>query len=247
MVGFRHDVPVVSKEPVMPFKTLAGTLFAAAALATACSSEAAPQPAPQPAPVQAAPQPAAPAQPGQPAQPNPIGGMLGMIGQAVGAATGQPVQPGQPGQAVKLVPAEDLVGALPVNVAGWTKSGDPTHESVEGMTSQASCRLAQGAMTAQVEIVDTAFSPMLAMAFPVARMARMDSSTQRSGPIDFGAAHEYPGVQRYNKVGRDAEVMVLVKNRVLVTVKVTGADGEQLAVQLASQVDLPRLAKLLGG
>ncbi|MDD5308719.1 MAG: hypothetical protein PHU25_15485 [Deltaproteobacteria bacterium] len=222
----------------MSHKTLAGILLVATALASGCNSGPAPQPSPAPAAPQA--QPA----PGQPGQPNAISGMLGALGQAMGAAGGKP---GQPGQGTKLVGAQDLMSTLPVNVAGWTKAGEPTHASIEGMSSQAGCKLVQGAVTAQIEIVDTAFSPLLAMAFPMARMARVDSATQRSGPIDFGAAREYPGVQRYNKVGRDAEVTVLVKNRVLVTIKVTNTDREALAVQLASQVNLPRLAELVGG
>ncbi len=175
---------------------------------------------------------------GQPAQ-NPMAGLMG----ALGAMQGQQ-QAGQPAQAI---PWQSLVQALPVNAPGWALDGEPEGESAAfgGFTSStAKCRLKQGTMTASVEIVDTSVNPMIAMPFNMARSMRIDSSDERMGPIDFGT---YPGTQKLSKKSNRAEVMVMVANRVLVTVKVTGATAEAPAVGVMQYVNFAHLSQLAGG
>ena len=102
--------------------------------------------------------------------------------------------------------------------------------------STAKCALTQGAMRAAVEIVDTTMNPLMAMPFNMARAMQVDSSSERMGPINFG---EFPGTQSYKKQAQRAEVMVMVRNRVLINVRVEGAGSEAPAVGLAQYVNLP--------
>jgi hypothetical protein len=163
-----------------------------------------------------------------------MGQMLGALGQAM--AQGQ-----QAGAAA--IPWQSLAQALPLNAVGWTAQGQAKGESAQMMgisVSTARLQLTQGAMKGRVEIVDTSMNPMLAMPFNMARTMRIDSSEERMGPINFGT---YPGTQVFRKTSGQAEVMVLVANRLLVTVTVDGASAEQPAVSLAQQVNYPLLAQ----
>jgi hypothetical protein len=169
--------------------------------------------------------------------------MAGLMG-ALGALGAQQGQAGAPAQAIQW---QSLVQALPVSTPGWTLDGEPKGESVAigGFTSaQAECRLKQGTMEAKVEIVDTSVNPMLAMPFNMARAMRIDSSEERMGPINFGT---YPGTQKLSKKSNTAEVMVMVHNRVLITVKVTNTASEAPAVGVMQYVSFAHLASLVGG
>jgi hypothetical protein len=206
---------------------------------------AAPQPAqpvaqgqPVPQPAQAA-QPVQQAQPGQPAQ-TPMAGLIG----ALGAMKGRQQAAGAPAQAI---PWQSLVQALPTAAPGWTLDGQPEGESasIGGFTSsQAKCRLKQGDMTAKVGIVDTSLNPMVAMPFNMARTMRVDSSDERMGPINFGT---HPGTQKLSKKRNEAQVMVMVNNRILVTVEVDNTAAETPAVGVMQYVNFAHLAQLAGG
>jgi hypothetical protein len=177
---------------------------------------------------------------GQPAgQPqNPIGTVLNALGQAAGQTAPVPVQ--------NHIPWDSLSKALPVNAAGWTLDGQIEGESATMMgisVSESNCKLKQGAMTARIKILDTSMNPMLAMPFNIARSLRKDSSSERVGPINFGP---YPGTQKFHKKNNKAEITVLVKNRLLVSVNVSNAANEAPAVALAQQVNYPVLEKLMG-
>ena len=241
-----------------------GAIALASAWAFACGSDATTAPTPQqnqlpaaaqPAtqaaqPVQAAQpiqaaqpapatQPAPAAQPGQPQ--NPMAGLMG----ALGALQGQQGANGAPTQ--KAIPWQSLVQALPVAAPGWVLDGETKGESVAlggFTTSNARCSLKQGTMTAKVEIVDTSLNPMLAMPFNMARAAQIDSSEERMGPINFGT---YPGTQRFDKTNNSASTMVLVNNRVLINVEVTGAGSEAAAVGVMQYVNFAHLAQLTAG
>jgi hypothetical protein len=244
---------------------LAFVLLAAALGLAACKSEqpaspyppgfpqgypqAIPQGYPQ-APV--AQQPQLPAQPvQQPAGPpaNPMAG-LAALGQAMGGMAGQPA--GQPvpaaGGGVALVPWQSLSQALPTAAPGWAMQGQ-----VEGSTaaalgmavSTAKCTLTQGAMSADVEILDNAMAAsMAAMGFAMVGNMSADTSESRSSRVNFGT---YPGMQNYQKTTNSADVTVVVGNRILVTVKVTNAPSEAPALQLAQATNFALLGSLIGG
>ena len=110
--------------------------------------------------------------------------------------------------------------------------------------SKSSCKLRKGNLEAEVEIVDTTMNPLIAMPFNMARSVQIDSSEERHGPINFGI---YPGTQKYEKRHGRAEIMVMVHNRIMVTVKVRRATSETEAVNLAQYVNYALLAKLVGG
>ena len=163
---------------------------------------------------------------------------------ALGAMQGQQ----QAGAAApQAIPWQSLVQALPASAPGWALDGQPEGESASFggfTTSSAKCRLKQGTMTADVQIIDTSVNPMLAMPFNMARSMRVDSSDERMGPINFGS---YPGTQKLKKKSNKAEVMVMVSNRVLVTVTVKGATSEAPAVGVMQYVNFAHLAQLVGG
>ncbi|MDJ0765470.1 MAG: hypothetical protein QNJ97_20990 [Myxococcota bacterium] len=201
----------------------------------------APQPA-VPSPQAQAGQPVQPTAPAQPAQ-DPMAALKGLMGQAAGQPGQAPVQPGT----ATNVPWEALSQALPTNAPGWALDGQVEGESASIMgisISRANCRLKQGNLRAKVQIVDTTMNPMLAMPFNMARTVRVDSSKERLGPVDFGT---HPGTQKFEKGNNTSEVMILVQNRILVTVTVQNATSEAEAVGLGQYVNFAHLAKLAGG
>ena len=190
-------------------------------------------------------QPMQPAQPAAPAgqQPNPLAGLAGALGQAMGQAQGQPAG----GAPMQMIPWQSLSQALPTAAPGWALKGEIEGESANMMgisVSTAKCKLASGGMEATIEVVDTSMNPMIAMPFNMMRGMQIDSSKERRGPVNFGT---YPGTQSWTKASNKAEVMVMVHNRVMVTVKVTNAASEVPANQLASQVNYAHIAALIGG
>lgn len=238
-------------------RNVTGPLVIATFFAIGCSSKS-PDPPPQPVyeqgslganqgatqplPAQPAPVGGAPVQPGQPNPGLPLTQMLGALGQA---AQGQQQQQNQPVQ-VQMVPWQNLAQALPVGAPGWSSSSPATGESAQAMgisVSQAKAALTQGTMRAQVEIIDTSMNPLVAMPFNMARTVKIDSSEQRMGPINFGT---YPGTLHFDKSSNTAEVMAMVNNRILITVKISGATSEAPAVGLAQYVNFGHLASLTG-
>jgi hypothetical protein len=151
--------------------------------------------------------------------------------------------------ATSFIPWQALSKALPTEIPGWELDGEIEGESANMMgisISRAGCKLVNDkkGMTARVQIVDTSMNPMLAMPFNMARNMQIDSSKERMGPIDFGI---YPGTQKYDKKRGQAQITMLVHNRILVTVEVNQADSEAPAVTVAKQVNLKILAELAGG
>jgi hypothetical protein len=229
-------------------------VVAIALFAWGCKSEPQnqfPQGYPQGYPQQQVPVPN-PAMPGspQPAQPqNPMAG-LAALGQAMGQMGGQPAAGGQvatPGApAGALVPWAELGRALPLAAPGWVPQGQVEGETAAMLgigVSTARCKLTQGSMQAEVDILDNAMAAgMAGMGF--AMMPTVDSSEQRVGRLDFGA---YPGLLTFHKKESKAEVVVVVGNRLMVTVKVTGTASELPATQLAQLVNYQYLASLIGG
>jgi len=234
--------------------------LAAALGLSACKSEQPASPYPQGYPQaypQAYPQgyPQAPVAqqqiPAQPAAQQPANPMAGLaaLGQAMGGMAGQPAgQPGQAAAPAALVPWQSLSQALPTAAPGWAMQGQ-----IEGSTanalgiavSQAKCDLTQGAMAADVEILDNAMAAgMAAMGFAMMGNMSADTSESRSSRVNFGA---YPGMQNFSKTSNSADVTIVVGNRILVTVKVTNTGSEAPALQLAQSVNYALLASLIGG
>jgi hypothetical protein len=146
-----------------------------------------------------------------------------------------------------MIPWQSLANALPVNAPGWTMQEQVKGESANMMgisVSRAGCDLKQNNLDAEVEIVDTTMNPMIAMPFNMMRSVQIDSSEERQGPINFGI---YPGTQKFEKKRARAEIMVMVHNRIMVTIRVKNATSEAEAVNLAQYVNYALLAQLVGG
>lgn len=235
--------------------TLALAALAALALGLGCSSKTEPPPAPLAAVpgLPGLPQGAAPAQPGQlaaPGQPaNPMAAMMGALG-AMGQAMGQGAPGAQPGAAsgtaVAQIPWQSLSQALPVTAPGWQLDGQVTGQNVSMMgisVSEASAKLLQGQLRAEVKITDTMMNAMIAMPFNMMRATQVDSPEEHISPINLGT---YPAMQVLDKRTGRAEVMAMVNNRILVDVRIEGAGALAPAVQLAATVNFAHLASLLG-
>jgi hypothetical protein len=191
-------------------------------------------------------QPVQPAQPGQPGQqPNPLAGLAQAMGQMAGQMAGQP--PGQGAPATAVIPWQSLSQALPTSAPGWQLQGQVEGQSAAMMginVAEAKCTLKQAAMTADITLVDTTFNPMLAMPFTMMQSVKIDSTTERTGPVQI-ATHQ--GVSNFQKQTNRAQVLVMVGNRILATVEVSNAGSEAPAVQLAQQINFAHLASLMGG
>ena len=186
----------------------------------------------------------------QPAAQQPANPMAGLaaLGQAMGGMAGQPAgQAGQVAAPNALVPWQSLGQALPMS-AGWAMQGQVEGESVNVMgiaASTAKCHLTQGAMTADVEIIDNAMAAgMAGMGFAMLGNMATDTNEGRSSRVNFGT---YPGMQNFQKASNSADVTVVVGNRILVTVKVSNAGSEAPALQLAQAINFAHLAALIGG
>jgi hypothetical protein len=199
----------------------------------------------QPAqPVQPA-QPAQPVQPGQPGQqPNPFAGLAQAMGQMAGQMGGQP--PGQAAPASAVIPWQSLSQALPTTAPGWQLQGQVEGETAAAMgisVSSASCKLKQGAMTAEIEILDNAMAAGMA-SMGVNMVIQVDTNEERIGRVNIG---NQPGMQTFHKQQNKADVVLIVRNRLMVNVTVDNAGSEAPAVQLAQLINIAHLNSLMGG
>jgi hypothetical protein len=161
----------------------------------------------------------------------------------------QPVQQPQaaPGATVGgLIPWAELAKALPLAAPGWVPQGQAEGETAAMMgfgVSTTRVKLAQGALQASVEIVDNAMAAgMAGMGFAMA--PTVDSSDSRVGRVNIGT---YPGLQTFHKQENKADVVVIVGNRLMVTVNVQNTPAETPALQLAQLVNYQFLQSLIGG
>jgi len=182
--------------------------------------------------------------------PQPVPGMQQQPGvqQPVQPVMPQPVQTGPaPGATVGgLIPWAELAKALPLAAPGWVAQDQAKGETAALLgfgVSTARCELVQSGMKAKVEIMDNAMAASAAgMGF--AMVPTMDSSEERMGRVNIGPYH---GMQTFKKKNNKAEVVVVVGNRLMVTVKVDNTANEQAALQLAQMVNYQHLAALIGG
>jgi hypothetical protein len=177
-------------------------------------------------------------------------GAQGQYPQANPTAQPQPTQPAVPVQptqsATGAIPFQSLQQALPTAAPGWLQ-----HGQVEGQTavemglavSSASCGLAQGATTARVTILDNAMaagmsSMTINMAIPV------DTTEER---ILKQVIQGHPAKVRFDKQRNTAQALIVVRDRLQITVEVSNTTGEAPATALAQQVNFAHLAALMGG
>jgi hypothetical protein len=195
-------------------------------------------------------QPTQPAQPGQPVDPaaNPLAGLAQAMGQMAGQMAGGAAQGMAQGAAAQgpLIPYASLQQALPTSAPGWQLQGQVEGESAQAMgiaVSSANCTLKQGAMTAEIEILDNAMAAgMSSMAVNMA--IQVDTAEERIGRLDIQG---HPGMQTFSKKTNTADVLVIVRNRLLINVSVTNATSEAPAAALAQQINFAHLTSLLGG
>jgi hypothetical protein len=167
-----------------------------------------------------------------------------------------PTQEGQPSPQPKNVPTKDatslipwqiLSTALPTNMPDWKLDGtiDGKKTTMMGIpVSQASCKLKKESMTARVQIVDTLMNPVLIKPFNAARSTPVNSSKERLTSTRF---ENFPAMQKYDKKRGEAEITILVHDRILVSVEVGKTDSEALAFSVVRHVNLKMLEKLAGG
>ena len=148
---------------------------------------------------------------------------------------------------VSHIPWPALARTLPPKAQGWMLEGDPQGNTnpLRGIpVPQATCRLKKGPLLADVRIIDTLMNPLVAMPYNLARAVQIDSSKERIGRTEI---NNQPAAQKYNKRHNEAEVLIMVGGRILVTVTVHGAANETPAMELAKSLNLTLLSKLVGG
>jgi hypothetical protein len=146
---------------------------------------------------------------------------------------------------VATIPWQTLAQALPQAIPGWTAEEQAKGQTAKMMgidVSTASIALVALSMKARVDIVDTAMNPWIAMPFNLARAVLMDSATQRVGAVTLGG---HPATERFDKPTNVAEVIAMVSDRIMVTVRVSGARSEQTALSVAQMINYPLLAAAL--
>lgn len=220
----------------------------------ACSGKEAAPVAAAPAPVAAAPVPvAAPAAPvagapGAPGMPGmPGAGGAGGAGQAAALAALQQQQLAAlgagAGQQKPVVNWRDMLPLLTDELAGWKAQGDASGETsamAAFHVSHVKRAYKKDALSADVEIVDTAMMPALVQAFSMARLASKDGSDGYARGGDLAGS---PSWEEWRKGGR-AEVTALVAKRFLVKAHAGGLPDTKALTELVGKIDLGKLAAL---
>ena len=172
-------------------------------------------------------------------------GLLGTLDQ--NPESGEGDESTSPSSVPTHIPWQSLLRAIPVKAPGWTIEGKPTGRIAQIMgvsVSQVNCALRQDKLTAEIQVIDTMMNPLIAMPFDMAHAVEIDSAKERISPITLG---RQPATQKYHKRRQEAEVLIMVENRILVKIDVQGAANETPAVELGGSLDMALLSELAGG
>jgi hypothetical protein len=143
----------------------------------------------------------------------------------------------------EVVDYEVLKSMLP-QVSGWTQAGVRGEQvSMPMKVSRAEARYSRGESSVELEIIDSAVSPMflapLSMFMASGYSERSDEGFKRAAKIGG-----FPGIEDWNSNSRRAEVTAVVNNRFVV--QATGHDVGDLAAvrEIVDSVDLAKLGTL---
>jgi hypothetical protein len=155
---------------------------------------------------------------------------------AMGAGGGdtKPVDP---------VSFRDLMALLP-EIDGWEKQ-KPTGERMTSPVSfsQAEGRYTKGDASIEVKIIDSGFNQLLLTPYAMFLASGYERETSE-GHEKSAQVNGQPGWEKWNGDSKDGEVNALVGKRFLVTIQGNSIEGVQQLHQVASRIDMGKLASL---
>jgi len=159
------------------------------------------------------------------------------------AATQPAAQNPQRTQTATAVNFEQLVALLPEH-AGWTRSAPRGEQfSMGNAMSRAEATYDKGESAIKLQITDSAFGQL---ALAPHSMMLLPTYFERSGDGYKKAASlgGSPGFETWDSVNKDAEVVVVVGNRFIVTAKGRNVDSTDVVRALVQSIDLAKLATI---
>ncbi len=147
---------------------------------------------------------------------------------------------------VEPVHFSKLIELLPGTPSGW-QAEEPTGETSSGMgfkVSQAGRHYTKEGASAEVSIMDGAFNgPLYAFVTMASQFSRETTEGFEKGVTIDGN----PGIEKWQKNDKDAELTIVVAKRYIVSVKANGEGVDSEFVRkLLEKVDRAKLAKLGG-
>lgn len=157
--------------------------------------------------------------------------------QGLGGATGSDGKPVEP------VSFRDLQTVFP-DLDGWEK-GKPTGERMTTPVrfSQAEIEYQKGDSRIQIKIVDSGLNQLLLIPYTMFLNSGYEKETS-SGYEKSTPVAGQPGWEKWNSESKDGEVNALVAKRFVVTIEGDDIADTKLLHQVASKLDLARLASL---
>jgi hypothetical protein len=161
-------------------------------------------------------------------------GLEAMAGNAVAGINTKPTDP---------VSFRDLMTLFP-DVDGWEKE-KPTGERMNApfAFSQAEVRYRKGDARLEIKIVDSGFSQLFLAPYAAFLQAGYEKETSR-GYEKSTLVNGQPGWEKWNTDGKDGELNALVAKRFLMTIEGRNVEDAKFLHQIASKIDMAKLATL---
>jgi hypothetical protein len=146
-------------------------------------------------------------------------------------------------QSVDPVNWRDLVPFLG-DIEGWNAGEDAEGQSVsmgQYKVSQAERQYVSGDKELNVKIVDGGYAPMVYASIKMAMNYEIDNSEEY---IRKTTIKSYPAMEHYKFEDKDAEVIILIKDRIIVTLEGNNFEDTSELKSIAESLDLDGIAEL---
>jgi hypothetical protein len=130
------------------------------------------------------------------------------------------------------------------DIEGWEAQDEPEGQTVSMANfkmSQASRDYSSGDKDLEIEIIDGGYVPMVYQGFLMAMNYEIDSSDEYVKKITI---KDYPGIEKYTYDDEDAEVILLVEDRFLISFKCDNVPDTEELKTIAESFDLDGIAAL---
>jgi len=131
-----------------------------------------------------------------------------------------------------------------VDIQGWDAEGKPEGSSISMgnyKVSKASREYSSGDKDLEIEIIDGGFVPMIYAGIKMAMSFEIDTSDEYLKKITI---KNCPGVEKYQYGDKEAEVIILIAERFLVTLKGDNFKDTKELKDIAEILDLDGIAAL---
>jgi len=130
------------------------------------------------------------------------------------------------------------------DIQGWDAKGEAEGSSFSMgnyKVSKASREYSSGDKGLEIEIVDGGFAPMVYAGIKMAMSFEIDTSDEYLKKITI---KNYPGVEKYQYRNKEAEVIILISERFVVTLKGDNFEDTKELKAIAETLDLDGIAAL---